>query len=236
VHQKRWYTFFALFVAAFFASYSKVPFSWQRSVVLAVGILVVVLLWIRAARRLTETLADNSAGSAPLGEKVRVTREFIHFFYRFLALELGCLSALALLDMNNLSPLPVIVSASLLNAGHNTAVAALLLRFQVYLGTPLRRAGACSFRRASVRPFKDRHPQKPSMLMSGAQRSSGESAATAAAAAASAAATAAAPATPAQTQAEVAAMEPAAMATAAAAAAPRALRAGRSAAEEAEDH
>jgi hypothetical protein len=256
VHQKRWYTFFALFVAAFFASYSKVPFSWQRSVVLAVGILVVVLLWIRAAWRLTNTLADNSAGSTPLAEKARVTREFIHFFYRFLALELGCLSALALLD--NLSPLPVIVSSSLLDAVNNTAVAALLLRFQVYLGTPLRRAGACSFRRPRVRPFKDRHPQKPSMLMSdarvhdvrvsGAQRSSGDtlplslyasaSAATAAAAAASAAATAAAPATPAQTQAEAAAaaMEPAAMATAAAAAAPRALRAVRSAAEEAEDH
>jgi hypothetical protein len=168
VRQKRWYAFFALFVAAFFASSSKAPFKWQRLVLLAVGLLVVALLWIRAARMLANTLEDFSAGSAPLAEKARVTRDFIQFACRFLALAFGCLSVQALLDINGLSPLPVIVSDCLLEAVLMTGVSALLLRFQDYLGTPFRRTGACAKRsRVRPRPSTDRLPQKPSMLVVG---------------------------------------------------------------------
>ncbi len=174
VRQKRWYALIALLVAAEIASFLKFRVFWQRFVVCAVGMLVVALLWIRAARLLANTLEDHSCGSAPLVEKARVTREFIQFLCRFLALELGCLSVLALLNikgLNNLSPPPVIVSVCLLEAVIYTVCAAVILRFQDYLGMPLRRSRARSLKRSQVRPRSstDRPPQNPCMLVSGAR-------------------------------------------------------------------
>jgi hypothetical protein len=170
VRQKRWYALFVLLLAAEFTSLLTVSLLWQRLVVIAVGTLIVMLLWVRAARRLANTLEDFSAVSAPIAEKARVTREFIQSIYRLLALCIGCLSVNALLDMNVMSPLPVIVSACLLEAVFWTAVAAVLLRFQDYLGMPFRRARACSMRsRVRPCPSTDRPTQKPSMLVSGAR-------------------------------------------------------------------
>jgi hypothetical protein len=169
VRQKRWYALFALLVAAELASMLKSRLVWQQIVVCAVGMLVVALLWIRAARQLASTLEKLSAGSAPIVEKARVTREFIKIVFRFLALAFGCLSVIALLDMNGLSPLPVIVSTCLLEAVYFTAIAAFLLRFQDYLGTPLRRAAARSLSRSRVRPSVDRPFHKSSTHVSGAR-------------------------------------------------------------------
>jgi hypothetical protein len=153
VRQKRWCALSVLFMAAEGTSYSTVPFLWQRMVVAAVGFLVVVLLWVRAARRLANTLEDFSAVSAPIAELARVTREFIQSVFRLAALGIGCFSVLAVLNLglNDMSPLPVIVSVCLLEAVLWTAFAAALLRFQDYLGMPFRRARACSMP-SRVRP------------------------------------------------------------------------------------
>ncbi len=169
MRQKRWYAFFALLVAAEYTSMLIFRLVWQQIVVFAVGMLVVALLWIRAARQLASTLEDFSAGSAPIAEKARVTREFIKIVFRFLALAFGCLSVIALLNIDGLSPLPVIVSAFLLIAVYNIAIAAILLRFQDYLGTPLRRAAARSLSRSRVRPAVDRPSHKSSTHVSGAR-------------------------------------------------------------------
>jgi hypothetical protein len=166
VPQKRWCTFFALLIAAQQAGLALAKLMWVRVLVLIVGCSVLALLWIRAARLLANELEELGHGSVPMIERARATRDFIKVICRLIPLAFGSLFVWNMLGVNELSPLPSIVVSCLLEAVYFTAVAVLLLRFQDYLGAPLRVAAARSLSRSRVSALRQTD-QKTSMVVSG---------------------------------------------------------------------
>jgi hypothetical protein len=140
VHHTRWYAGAALLLAAMGAAIAAAKLRSHLNILVAVAVLVVGGLWLRATVVLANTLDEFSSLSPPIAERARETRRLIGFAARSLVVMMICQVENAMVSVTVRSHPALIFVTWLLDWAFWMALANVFYRIQEFVGAPLRKA------------------------------------------------------------------------------------------------
>jgi hypothetical protein len=147
VNSKRWYCGATLLLAAEAAGISTAKSITHVRIWVAIGFLVVGLLWLRATVMLARLLDGYSANSAAIADKALATRQLIRFVAWSVGLMVACQAERAMFPLTRNSHPALIAATLFLDWVFGMTMAAVFVRLQDYLGAPLRKASHRQTRR-----------------------------------------------------------------------------------------
>ncbi len=117
----------------------------------AIGFLVVGLLWLRATVMLARVLDGYSQHSADIAARTLATRQLIRFVARSVGLMVACQAQRAMVPLRSNSHPALIAATWFLDWVFGMTMVAVFVRLQDYLGAPLRKASQRQTKRMSAR-------------------------------------------------------------------------------------
>jgi hypothetical protein len=140
MNHTRWYCGATFLLTAQVAGIATFKIRTHLLLCVAIGLLIVVLLWLRATVMLARGLDGFSSYSAAIAEKALATRQLIRFTARGFGLIVACQAENVMVPITANSHPALIAATWFLDWVFSVALVALLVRFQGYLGAPLRQA------------------------------------------------------------------------------------------------